>query len=281
MSSKRLFQFITFVALAFTAFGAGTTAQATTKHHRAATVYSQRNWYPRTRVKVTKGTLYTSTALTQKRAKLSQAKYRKLTYLTGTQYGLKKVNGKKARYNYIVSTNGQVKGYVWHGYLHAAKKTAKRTQATTPKPAATLTVSAYRAEFLKDLNAERAQRHLAPLTEDSRYDQIAQQRSQQLLTNFDHGDATSDFIAADLFAQQGVPGLYGECISMDYLDDDQAHPSQNVADKNIYSYIYDDADSDWGHRDILLDATTTTIGIGATQKPGSEYVYGAINTGRA
>ncbi|MGY5338722.1 CAP domain-containing protein [Levilactobacillus spicheri] len=139
----------------------------------------------------------------------------------------------------------------------------------------------YRAEFLKDLNAERAQRHLAPLTEDSRYDQIAQQRSQQLLTNFDHGEATSDFIAADLFAQQGVPGLYGECISMDYLDDDQANPSQNVADKNIYSYIYDDADSDWGHRDILLDATTTTIGIGATQEPGSEYVYGAINTGHA
>ncbi|MGY5338723.1 hypothetical protein [Levilactobacillus spicheri] len=122
MSSKRLFQFVTLCALAFTAVGAGTTAQATTKHHRAVTVYSQRNWYPRTRVKVTKGTLYASTTLTKKRAKLSQAKYRKLTYLTGSQYGLKKANGKKARYNYIVSTNGKVKGYVWHGYLHAAKK---------------------------------------------------------------------------------------------------------------------------------------------------------------
>jgi len=278
MSTKRFWQLLAILSVICSGASITANAQAAKHHSTAATVYS-RTTHKATKVKVTKGTLYTSTKLTKKSANLAKAKYRKLTYRTRTTYVLKKANGKRAIYQAIVSTNGKVKGLVWHGYVHKiAKKTSKKAQnnVTDPRPSV-LSVASYRAEFLKDLNAERTKRDLAPLAEDPQYDTIAQQRAGQLLTNFAHGNDTSDFIAADLFEQQGVSGLYGECISMDYLEDDQANPSANVADKNIYSYIYDDADSNWGHRDILLDAHTTVLGIGASQKGGA--VYGAINTG--
>lgn len=273
---KRLI--ITVIAVLASTSALTANAQAA-KHQSTATVYSVTTSHTR-KVKVTGGTLYTSTRLTKKKANLSKTKYRKLTYTTSKTYGLKKSNGKKAIYNYIKSTNGRAKGYVWHGYLKpVTKKTAAKakTSTTSPRQSLTLSTTDYRNAFLTGLNAERAKRHLATLSANDSYNAIAQQRSQQLLTSFAHEDAQGNFIADDLFTAQGVPGLSGECISMDYLDEDVSNPSQDTAKRDLYEYIYDDADSNWGHRDILLAADAQTVGIGATQKGAS--VYGAIETG--
>ncbi|MCW3777323.1 CAP domain-containing protein [Levilactobacillus namurensis] len=294
MFNHRFSYWLAALVLCVSLLGVTTTAQAK-RHTHAATVYSAWTWRPKTKVKVKKGTLYTSIRLTKKKANLAKAKYRKLTYITGKQYAVKKANGKHARYNYIRSTNGKVKGYVWSGYVHQLKRKAttkkRSTKVTktrkagnsTPKssePATpVLSTAAYRSAFLQALNNERAKRNIPAVTESATYDTIAQHRSTQLLTNFAHGDDQSDFIADDLFTAAGVAGLRGECISMDYMDDADANPSASVAKRDIHEYIYNDADSNWGHRDILLDAANTTIGIGATQKPSSEYVYGAIDMG--
>ncbi|WEV36540.1 SLAP domain-containing protein [Lactobacillus sp. ESL0677] len=179
-------------------------------------------------------------------------------------------------------------------------KPADATKPAPTKPAPTkpakkpkkhtiddFSIGEFRAEFLKDLNAERAKRNLSPVTEDPHYDEVVQQRSALLPSNFDHVDAAGNFILENYFDNAGINyHSIAECIAMDpwgwivnhnnneLEQSPTGGTSVEIADVAIYEYIYNDADSNWGHRDILLNANDKTIGVGAATE--DDYIYSSV-----
>ena len=150
-------------------------------------------------------------------------------------------------------------------------------------------LSEFRQEFLKKLNEERAQRGLNAVSEDANLDEIVQKRTKLLPDNFAHVDAAGNFILNDFFNKAGVKRhSTAECLAMfpwgvdvnhsdnSLLDATKNASSALVADNMIYEYIYNDAESNWGHRDILLDPSAKTIGLGAIAENESEQIYSSV-----
>lgn len=136
------------------------------------------------------------------------------------------------------------------------------TSKKSANPTNAFSLTDYRASFMKYLNQERANRGLQPYIEDPNLDALAQQRSTQLITNFSHFDAQGNAIADESATQFGVGNFGAECIAQNVWDDDST--SDSVAKNDVHEYIYDDAASNWGHRDILLNTGLKSIGMGAT-----------------
>ena len=125
------------------------------------------------------------------------------------------------------------------------------------------------------LNAERADRGLSPVTEDSHYDEVVQERTKLLPNNFSHFDSNNKFILEKCFEDANIKSeSVAECIAMfpwGFSVDHSTNklvPAKNassalVAQGMLYEYIYNDAASNWGHRDILLNPKDKTIGLGA------------------
>ena len=150
-------------------------------------------------------------------------------------------------------------------------------------------LSEFRQEFLKKLNEERAQRGLNAVSEDDNLDEVVQNRTKLLPDNFAHVDAAGNFILNDFFNKAGVKRhSTAECLAMfpwgvdvnhsdnSLLDATKNASSALVADNMIYEYIYNDAESNWGHRDILLDPSAKTIGLGAIAENESEQIYSSV-----
>ena len=166
------------------------------------------------------------------------------------------------------------------GTTQTAKKNAKIES---------FSLSEFRQEFLKKLNEERAQRGLNAVSEDANLDEIVQERTKLLPDNFAHVDAAGNFILNDFFNKAGVKRhSTAECLAMfpwgvdvnhsdnSLLDATKNASSALVADNMIYEYIYNDAESNWGHRDILLDPSAKTIGLGAIAENDSEQIYSSV-----
>ncbi|MDF7639724.1 SLAP domain-containing protein [Lactobacillus sp. ESL0791] len=162
---------------------------------------------------------------------------------------------------------------------------SSKPEGTTVKD---FSISEFRQEFLKALNEERAKQNLKPVTEDTHYDDVVENRSALLPSNFSHTDASGNFILQDYFDKAGLTYTHiAECIANYpwgwYTNHDtkqlQRIPnggtSADVADNTIYEYIYNDAASDWGHRKILLDPSDKTIGVGAATTADGR-VYSAV-----
>ncbi|MGX6428307.1 hypothetical protein [Levilactobacillus yonginensis] len=95
------------------------TALAKTK---AAKIVKTTTYKAKHKVHVTKGNLYTT-------AKLTKVSHKAKNYKRTTFYRIKKAkvvksNKKKAVYNYVKSTNGKTKGWIWHGYVKNGKAVA-------------------------------------------------------------------------------------------------------------------------------------------------------------
>ncbi|MBC6349047.1 CAP domain-containing protein [Lactobacillus melliventris] len=166
------------------------------------------------------------------------------------------------------------------GTTQTAKKNAKIES---------FSLSEFRQEFLKKLNEERAQRGLNAVSEDANLDEVVQNRTKLLPDNFAHVDAAGNFILNDFFNKAGVKRhSTAECLAMfpwgvdvnhsdnSLLDATKNASSALVADNMIYEYIYNDAESNWGHRDILLDPSAKTIGLGAIAENESEQIYSSV-----
>lgn len=166
------------------------------------------------------------------------------------------------------------------GTTQTAKKKAKIES---------FSLNEFRQEFLKKLNEERAQRRLNAVSEDANLDEIVQERTKLLPDNFAHVDAAGNFILNDFFNKAGVKRhSTAECLAMfpwgvdvnhsdnSLLDATKNASSALVADNMIYEYIYNDAESNWGHRDILLDPSAKTIGLGAIAENDSEQIYSSV-----
>lgn len=202
-------------------------------------------------------------------------------------------NGKPSVYYKIKS--GSKTGWVWRGWLMTVKgatnptsQSGQKKQPSTPvtskqKKEKAISASDIQSEMLTQLNAERTKRGLTPLTIDNGLQSVADTRAPQVAANFSHYDADGNGLAEELAKQQGV-NYHGECIAYTPLGSYYSNGSATAkaaAQQMLYMYIYDDAASNWGHRDLLLDPSAVGVGMGidVVGTPGSEdyAVYNAID----
>lgn len=288
---------ITIMTLMFSALAFSTNLTTTQAKIQPAKVVKTFNM-PRNQVTVTHGYMYSNTRLTKRVHHLTN--YRHTIFYTNKTVLLKKPKHQPQYYEYLKSKNGKIKGYVYDGFVKlyqapakAKSKQPKPLKPTTPSQSDTnqpqtdyvFSLADYRKDFLADLNQERTNRGLNPVTESTTVDQIAQTRSQQIVTNFTHYDNNHQMIASSLFKQANISyQKLGECLSkMTWLKnpnstlDGDNHSAKQVADEDINNYIYHDEASNWGHKKILLDPTYTTIGIGGTLNTNKDHTFTAVD----
>lgn len=287
---------ITVASAAMIFGGTGILANASAKKH--ATLVGS-NYIQKTKKLSVKrnGALYTSYKLNKVKGHLKS--YKNKTFKANLIYSIKKTNGKTAKYYYVKS--GKIKGYAWVGLFKTAKTTAKKAvtkpAATTTKTPAkktsssdsdatsnktfSLNVSEYRAAFLSYVNAQRAKRGIAPLTEDNDMNTLAAYRANQLLTNYSHVDSQGHMIALSVATKLGVHQPTSEDMTEQPIGDDgwsdltQTTITTSAVDgkTDAYQYIYEDADDNWGHRDSLLNKNYTKIGIGVVYDQKGNVTY--------
>lgn len=154
---------------------------------------------------------------------------------------------------------------------------------------AAFSISEFRQEFLKELNNERTKRGLNPVSEESHLDEVVQERAKLLPSNFAHVDDAGNFILNDFFNKAGIKrNSTSECLAMfpwgwtidhsnsQLVEAEKGGTSALVADNMIYEYIYNDAASNWGHRDILLNPENKSIGLGAVVDPNNDQIYSSV-----
>ncbi|WP_260164572.1 CAP domain-containing protein [Lentilactobacillus buchneri] len=289
-----------------------TTAQAKTK--APAALNYVKSVKPVT-AKATKGYMYPGWQLTKPNHHLTN--YRHTKFIVDQKIGVTKANGKRAIYYWLTNKKG-VHGYVWHGYVKTngaikVVKSKRNNDTTTNTPTtgsqptkqsnnssstidatntpsqSNFSITEYQQAFLKDLNNERTKRGLSPVTEDPTYDQIAMTRSEQADKNFTHYDGNGQLIAQQMFEQLNIGNeLTGEnlgqaiwaYVDKDGIINDGLSTTSGVAKDDIYEYIYDDADSNWGHKQNLLNPNANTVGIGATSNLATHIITNAIDLGQ-
>ncbi|WP_283680394.1 CAP domain-containing protein [Lentilactobacillus sp. Marseille-Q4993] len=288
----------------------GTTAFAKAKKNKVVKYH----YFKTTKYSLKKGTLY-KTATLKKIAHYAK-NYKHTTFKSGLYAQVKLANGKKINYNYVKSTNGKTKGWIKHSYLKkvATKKAAtssnsntsssnsdnstntptvdtssdSSTTSTSSKHQFNFSQDEYRSAFLSALNSERTKRGLQPLKEDAKLDEVAAARGPQLVTNFDHYDSNGKAYADELAEKLGIayPAENIAMVSAGYgsygkgdLKVSSISTATDVAKQNVYEYIYDDADSNWGHRDNMLNKSYTAVGMGITYDSKSGAVYTAADFG--
>ena len=172
--------------------------------------------------------------------------------------------------------------------------TTQKTSTTPKTPSkskddavSNFSISDFRKAFLDGLNAERAKRGLSAVSEDSHYDEVVQERTKLLPNNFSHFDSNNKFILEKCFEDANIKSAsVAECISMfpwgasvdhstNELVQEKNASSALVAQGMLYEYIYNDAASNWGHRDILLNPKDKTIGLGAVIGQ-SDKIYSSV-----
>ncbi|MFC6206891.1 hypothetical protein [Levilactobacillus tongjiangensis] len=104
------------------------TALAKTK---AAKIVKTTTYKAKHKVHVTKGNLYST-------AKLTKVSHKAKNYKRTTFYRIKKAkvvksNKKKAVYNYVKSTNGKTKGWIWHSYVKNGKAPKAKAKSLKTK----------------------------------------------------------------------------------------------------------------------------------------------------
>ncbi|WP_283679691.1 hypothetical protein [Lentilactobacillus sp. Marseille-Q4993] len=119
---------------------------------------------------------------------------------------------------------------------------------------------------------------------------MAQKRSQQIITNFSHynkansGASNGKGLAYQLFKKYGYDGYRSECIAKESWNLPNSNQikggrsEKSIALSNLHEYIYNDASSNWGHRDALLNSKYNVIGVGGTLK--NEMVYTTAELGK-
>jgi len=107
--------------------------------------------------------------------------------------------------------------------------------------------------FVTQLNELRRSNGLAPLSIDNTLQSYAVTRANEANTKFDH-------IRPDGSRTQYAEVLAGGTVN------DTSTPEQE-ASQQLRSFIYHDAGSNWGHRDILLSSQSTNIGVGFAFDP--------------
>jgi len=236
----------------------------------------------------TKGTIYKTNKLTK--VAHHAKNYRYTTLYVTKQSTVRKANHKQAVYSYV--STKKARGWIWRGYLKkgvAPKQTVKATTTTTPSTtnttttrkgttAATFNAQAASTDFLAMVNQERAKTGAAPLTIATDLTNLANQRAADCaqLGDITHYDSDGNVTYLQEGPQFGIDfnqGLSSECLyeADEGLVGDYQKAGTNAADQ----YLNHDADSDWGHRDNLINPEAKTIGIGWKISNGT--IYNAVD----
>ncbi|MFD1549180.1 CAP domain-containing protein [Levilactobacillus fuyuanensis] len=228
-------------------------------------------------------------------------------YVTGYYSSHVTVNGHKRVY-YKFKTGSNHTGWVWNGYLKkVSNKSLKTTSTYNPYASSnwndesdfarlskgkkfTMNLSDYRKGFLDTVNAERAKRGISALNEDPGLNNVAQKRSVDQLTNPTHytSDGKIAFVvdakAAGINYAHAenigntTPNMISHGLNSDLDYDKNAKinvvidSSYNAGKAEVLGYIYDDADSNYGHRNNLLNPSYNVIGVGGSYVPESNTV---------
>ncbi|MFC6207858.1 CAP domain-containing protein [Levilactobacillus tongjiangensis] len=228
----------------------------------------------RTAYHATKGTIYKTNKLTKV---VHHAKNHKYTTLYVTkQSTVRKANHKKTVYSYI--STKKARGWILRSYLKKGVAPKKSTKTGVRTTASTFNAQAASSDFLAMVNKERAKQGATPLTIVTDLTNLANQRAADCA---ELGDITHYDSAGNVFYLQEGPtfginfdeGLSSECLYMadEGFVDDYQKAGTNAADQ----YLYHDAESNWGHRDNLIDPEAKTIGIGWKISNGT--IYNAID----
>lgn len=220
-------------------------------------------------------------------------------YVTGYYSSHVTKNGKKSVY-YKFKTGSGHTGWVWHGYLKkVSNKSLSSTSTYNPYAGSNwndesdfarlskgktfkMNLSDYRQGFLDTVNKERAKRGISALKIDSGLNNVAQKRTVKAGTAEGGNHYTADGqLAAKVEAEKiGINYVKSEALGNTSVNDidhgDNADDSidnstklntvvdsaYNAGKARVLAYIYADADSNYGHRNTLLNPSYNTIGIG-------------------
>lgn len=126
------------------AVGTGVSATTTTVQAKTKSTKVVKATYKKLSKKayhVTTGTFYSTSKLTK--ANHYAKNYKHTTFYTYNQATVTRANGKKAVYYYVKTSNGKVKGWIWHSYLKKGTAPAvKKTTTTTTTSNKTTTTTA-------------------------------------------------------------------------------------------------------------------------------------------
>lgn len=198
-----------------------------------------------------KATVYSSASLKHKKGTLGSYGSKVTGYYAAH---VKKNNHASIYYKFKV---GNKTGWVWHGYLKQAKPAEKFNEA------------AIDARFVELINQHRAEAGAQPVTIDSNlFQKVTLLRASQLITRYSHTDEAGNFIAADMADAAGINyWTFSENIAIDNWEG----TNKATADEIFNMYFYHDADSNWGHRDNILNGETTNAAVATVYKDGQVY----------
>ncbi|MGX6428344.1 CAP domain-containing protein [Levilactobacillus yonginensis] len=267
---KKFYLALTILAIATVGLSATTTPAAA---KTGAKVLSTKK-VKKTAYHVTKGTIYKTNRLNKVAHHASNYKYTTL-YVT-KQSTVRKSNHKKAVYSYI--STKKARGWIMRSYLKKGVAPKKSTTTGTQTTASTFNAQAANADFLAMVNKERAKKGAAPLMIATDLTNLANQRAADCakLGDITHYDSAGDVAYLQEGPKFGInfnESLSSECLFMadEGFVGDYQQAGTNAADQ----YLYHDAESNWGHRDNLIDPEAKTIGIGWKISNGT--IYNAVD----
>lgn len=141
----------------------------------------------------------------------------------------------------------------------SSNKNSQTTVTNVQNRATAEMASEIEKSFITQLNETRQKLGKQPLSLDSTLNDFAHTRANELIVKFSHE------------RPNGQSFNYGECISMDMIDVNTT--ASKAAKKVLDRFLYDDAASNWGHRDSLLSNDFDKIGVGVAweTKPGTSW----------
>ncbi|MBA1393803.1 hypothetical protein EQ500_07980, partial [Lactobacillus sp. XV13L] len=123
-----------------------------------------------------------------------------------TVVGSQKIRGKK--FYLVIQGKFVPANCIMIKKVRVQKPAATPVKQAEPKKAkatiADFSLSEFRQEFLKVLNDERTKRGLTPVTADTHYDEVTQERTKLLPANFSHNGKSGNFILEDYYKQAGI-----------------------------------------------------------------------------
>lgn len=134
-------------------------------------------------------------------------------------------------------------------------------------------LNTYKDELVHLINVERTNRGLSAMENTTVLDNIAAKRVHDCTASgtLEHRNSSGELIAALYAKKEGIQASkIAECLGGGFNA-----PAQMLARDNVRIYIYQDADSHWGHRDSLLDPNYSHIGVGVARL-NTKMLYNAI-----
>jgi len=239
------------------------------------------------KAKSTKGYLY-SKHLGRKYKSLKSYPKTKWVVNGHEKLTVKKTNKSKIYYH-VKSTNGKHQGWVWRGYLK--KVVTKNSTKTTSKKTTTTTTNKNEGQFIDDssntsskkeaFNASAVNQELLVLINKERenygrklldspvsLNTIAGIRSKQIVTNYNHTDASGNIISWEL-AKQYLKGVTS--VSENISITDQGNTNKKTAEIIMDNYFNNDQASNGAHRGEILSEINNHVGLGVYEKDGQVY----------